>query len=103
MGESESLSANPFESHLCFFSHSPLTFLKLSGPKFSAGKEWKRERGSRGWRERGGTFLLWMFPVVLSVHKRFQASRSRRAFLANTGGQAHYLLLTDHSKRKGNL
>lgn len=54
------------------FSHSPLTFLKLSGPKFTAGKELRRERGSRGGGEREGTFssgcFLW-FCVFVNVSK----------------------------------
>lgn len=101
VGESGSLSVNPFESHLCFslthlwpFSSSPVP---NSLPVRSG-----RGKGEAGGGERGNIFL-WMFPVVLSVHKRFQASRSHRAFLANTGGQAHYLLLTDHSKRRQSL
>lgn len=46
------------------FSHSPLTFLKLSGPRSVAGKELRRARGGAGGGlERRGTFssgcFLW--------------------------------------------
>lgn len=77
------------------FPHSPLAFLKLSGPKSIAGKE-ARRGGAEGGSKRG------RFPldVSCSVHKRFQASRSRRGFSANTAGRALDLFLTDHEQRE---
>jgi len=95
VGEAGSLSANPSESHLCFSLNHLWPFSSSLVPNPLLVRSWGGEMGERGVWERGNVFL-WMFPVAVSVRKRFQASRSRGAFSANTGGQAHYLFLTDH-------
>lgn len=95
MGESESLSANPSESHLCFSPAHLWPFSSSLLPNSMSVRSWGGTgEAGRGRRKRGNIFL-WMFPVVPNVRKCFQARRSRGAFFfylfffsANTGGQA---------------
>lgn len=85
---------------LCAFLS--LTFDPFSSflvPNSLPVRSWGGKGEAGGWRERGNIFL-WMFPVVLSVRKRFQASRSRRAFSANTRGQTHYLFCLTTKREK---
>lgn len=80
MGESESLSANPSESHLCFSPANLWPFSSSLLPNSVSVRSWGGTgEAGRGRRKRGNIFL-WMFPVVPNVRKCFQAWRSRGNF-----------------------
>lgn len=81
VGESESLSANPSESHLCFSPADLWPFSSSLLPNSAPVRSWGGTgEAGRGRRKRGNIFL-WMFPVVPNVRKCFQAWRSHGAFL----------------------